>query len=160
MAAEANPLFARGRQRAFIKVQDGCRYRCAFCIVTLARGEEHSRPIHEVVDEINRAATAGVREAVLAGVHLGGWGSDLGLGLDDLIGTGLDETDLPLLAADEDSSGRMLMPFPGEASLGEMEKATILKTLEAAEGNKSEAARRLGITRRTLHQKLKKWGMM
>ena len=72
----------------------------------------------------------------------------------------LDETDLPLLAADEDSSGRMLMPFPGEASLGEMEKATILKTLEAAEGNKSEAARRLGITRRTLHQKLKKWGMM
>jgi len=72
----------------------------------------------------------------------------------------LDETDLPLLAADEDSSGRMLMPLPGEASLGEMEKATILKTLEAAEGNKSEAARRLGITRRTLHQKLKKWGMM
>ncbi len=72
----------------------------------------------------------------------------------------LDETDLPLLAADEDSSGRMLMPLPGEASLGEMEKTTILKTLEAAEGNKSEAARRLGITRRTLHQKLKKWGMM
>lgn len=74
----------------------------------------------------------------------------------------LDETDLPLLAADEDSSGRMQMPSPaaGEASLGEMEKATILKTLEAAEGNKSEAARRLGITRRTLHQKLKKWGMM
>lgn len=97
MAAEANPLFARGRQRAFIKVQDGCRYRCAFCIVTLARGEEHSRPIHEVVDEINRAATAGVREAVLAGVHLGGWGSDLGLGLDDLIGTVLAETDLPRL---------------------------------------------------------------
>ena len=72
----------------------------------------------------------------------------------------LDETDLPLLASDEDSSDRMLMPSPGEASLGEMEKATILKTLEAAEGNKSEAARRLGITRRTLHQKLKKWGMM
>ncbi len=70
----------------------------------------------------------------------------------------LDETDLPLLTADEGSAGRM--PAPGEASLGEMERATILKTLEAAEGNKSEAARRLGITRRTLHQKLKKWGMM
>ena len=41
-----------------------------------------------------------------------------------------------------------------------MEQATIHKSLEAAEGNKSEAARRLGITRRTLHQKLKKWGMM
>ena len=97
MAAEANPLFARGRQRAFIKVQDGCRYRCAFCIVTLARGEERSRTIPEVVDEINRAAAAGVREAVLAGVHLGGWGSDLGLGLDDLIGAVLAETDMPRL---------------------------------------------------------------
>lgn len=97
MAADANPLFARGRQRAFIKVQDGCRYRCAFCIVTLARGQERSRPIQEVVDEINHAAAAGVREAVLAGVHLGGWGSDLRLGLDDLIGTVLCKTDMPRL---------------------------------------------------------------
>ena len=38
-------LFTRGRQRAFVKVQDGCRYRCTFCIVTVARGEESSRPI-------------------------------------------------------------------------------------------------------------------
>jgi two-component system response regulator HydG len=74
----------------------------------------------------------------------------------------LDESELPLLfLADAGSSGgTQAPPAPGEASLGEMEKATILKTLEAAEGNKSEAARRLGITRRTLHQKLKKWGMM
>jgi two-component system, NtrC family, response regulator HydG len=47
-----------------------------------------------------------------------------------------------------------------DASLGSVEKATILKTLGEAGGNKSEAARRLGITRRTLHQKLKKYGMM
>ena len=33
-----NPLLARGRHRAFVKVQDGCRYRCTFCIVTRARG--------------------------------------------------------------------------------------------------------------------------
>jgi two-component system response regulator HydG len=44
--------------------------------------------------------------------------------------------------------------------LEEVEKATILKTLESAGGNKSEAARRLGITRRTLHKKLKKYGVM
>ncbi len=44
--------------------------------------------------------------------------------------------------------------------LEEVEKATIVKTLDATGGNKSEAARRLGITRRTLHQKLKKYGMM
>jgi len=49
---------------------------------------------------------------------------------------------------------------PGNTSLEEVEKATVLKTLEATGGNKSEAARRLGITRRTLHQKLRKYGMM
>ena len=97
LAADANPLFARGRQRAFVKVQDGCRYRCAFCIVTLARGEERSRPIAEVVAEINRATAEGVREVVLAGAHLGGWGSDLGQGLDDLVAGVLAETTIPRL---------------------------------------------------------------
>ena len=46
------------------------------------------------------------------------------------------------------------------ATLEEVEKITILKTLDAAGGNKSETARRLGITRRTLHKKLKKYGVM
>jgi two-component system response regulator HydG len=45
-------------------------------------------------------------------------------------------------------------------SLEAVERETILRTLEAAGGNKSEAARRLGITRRTLHQKLRKYGTM
>jgi len=49
---------------------------------------------------------------------------------------------------------------PMDQSLGEMEKATILKTLEASGHNKSETARRLGITRKTLHKKLKKYGVM
>jgi len=47
-----------------------------------------------------------------------------------------------------------------DSSLESVEKTTILKTLEESGGNKSEAARRLGITRRTLHLKLKKYGMM
>jgi two-component system response regulator HydG len=45
-------------------------------------------------------------------------------------------------------------------SLDELERVAILKTLEGAGGNKSEAARRLGITRRTLHKKLKQYGLM
>jgi two-component system, NtrC family, response regulator HydG len=49
---------------------------------------------------------------------------------------------------------------PGSPSLEAVERETILRTLESAGGNKSEAARRLGITRRTLHQKLRKYGVM
>ncbi len=49
---------------------------------------------------------------------------------------------------------------PGSPSLEAVERETILQTLESTDGNKSEAARRLGITRRTLHQKLRKYGMM
>jgi len=92
---DTNPLFARGRQRAFVKVQDGCRYRCTFCIVTLARGEERSRPIADVVDEINNLSADGVKEIVLTGVHLGGYGSERGSGLASLIRAVLADTDVP-----------------------------------------------------------------
>jgi len=91
----ANPLLARGRQRAFIKVQDGCRYRCTFCIVTEARGDERSRPLAEVVEQINRLHAEGIQEAVLTGVHIGGYGSDSGSSLSQLIRTVLAETDMP-----------------------------------------------------------------
>jgi len=50
--------------------------------------------------------------------------------------------------------------IPADISLEDVEKATILNTLKSTEGNKSEAARRLGITRKTLHKKLKKYGVM
>lgn len=92
---DENALLARGRQRAFIKVQDGCRYRCAFCIVTKARGDERSRPIAEIVDEVRRLHAEGVNEVVLAGVHLGGYGSDTGSDLKGLIEAVLGDTDMP-----------------------------------------------------------------
>ncbi|MBI2969586.1 MAG: tRNA (N(6)-L-threonylcarbamoyladenosine(37)-C(2))-methylthiotransferase MtaB [Gammaproteobacteria bacterium] len=78
-------LFARGRSRAFIKVQDGCRYRCSYCIVTVARGAERSRPVEEILDEIRALVAAGVKEVVLTGVHIGGYGSDSGENLALLI---------------------------------------------------------------------------
>lgn len=92
-----NSLLARGRQRAFVKVQDGCRYNCTFCIVTLARGEERSRPIADVVDEINRLHAEGIQEAVLTGVHIGGYGNDLSSSLSELIQQVLEQTDIPRL---------------------------------------------------------------
>ncbi len=59
----------------------------------------------------------------------------------------------------EAASGTIAMPTTG-MSLEAVEKATILQTLEHVGGNKSEAARRLGITRKTLHSKLKQYGVM
>jgi threonylcarbamoyladenosine tRNA methylthiotransferase MtaB len=69
-------LFARSRQRAFVKVQDGCRHRCGYCVITLARGEERSRASADLVAEVRRLSADGVDEVVLTGVHLGGYGSD------------------------------------------------------------------------------------
>ena len=74
----------------------------------------------------------------------------------------LDEKDLPLVLKDEATEGEAPaeQAIPGDLPLDEVEKVSILKTLELTGGNKSEAARRLGITRRTLHKKLKKYGAM
>jgi len=72
----------------------------------------------------------------------------------------LDESDLSPILMEKGSLEENNAVTSGESSLESVEKATILKILEDAGGNKSEAARRLGITRRTLHQKLKKYGMM
>ena len=88
-------LFARGRQRAFVKVQDGCRYRCTFCIVTRARGEERSRPLADIVDEVNALHDEGVQEIVLTGVHVGGYGSDIDCDLATLVRTLLRDTGMP-----------------------------------------------------------------
>jgi len=90
-------LLTRGRQRAFVKVQDGCRYQCTFCIVTRARGEERSRPAAEVIDEINGLADQGIREVALTGVHLGGYGSDCESDLGKLVSRILSETDISRL---------------------------------------------------------------
>ncbi|ATG91086.1 tRNA (N(6)-L-threonylcarbamoyladenosine(37)-C(2))-methylthiotransferase MtaB [Methylomonas koyamae] len=90
-------LFSRGRQRAFVKVQDGCRYRCTFCIVTVARGEERSRSIDEVVAEINALHAQGINEAIITGVHLGGYGSDIGSDLAALVQAILARTEIPRL---------------------------------------------------------------
>jgi threonylcarbamoyladenosine tRNA methylthiotransferase MtaB len=93
--AAGNGLFLRGRQRAFIKVQDGCRYRCTYCIVTIARGVERSRSIQEIVDEINGLNAQGIQEIAITGVHVGGYGSDTGSNLYELLSEILDRTEIP-----------------------------------------------------------------
>jgi two-component system response regulator HydG len=77
----------------------------------------------------------------------------------------LAEKDFPMFAGtavkdDGVATDTTIIDINGHKPLEEVEKATILKTLAAAGGNKSEAARRLGITRKTLHKKLKSYGVM
>lgn len=92
----AVPLVAEDRRtRAFLKIQDGCRNRCSFCVVTLARGEERSRPVAELVAEANALHAGGRDELVLTGVHIGGYGSDTGSSLGELLDALLADTDLP-----------------------------------------------------------------
>ena len=90
----SHQLFSRGRERAFIKVQDGCRYRCTFCIVTLARGEEKSKAVDQVIEEIQQLHQQGIQEVVLSGVHLGGYGSDIASNLTTLVKSVLENTDI------------------------------------------------------------------
>ncbi|TDJ28491.1 MAG: tRNA (N(6)-L-threonylcarbamoyladenosine(37)-C(2))-methylthiotransferase MtaB [Gammaproteobacteria bacterium] len=88
-------LFLRGRHRAFIKVQDGCRYRCTYCIVTIARGAERSRSIDEIIIEIKELHRQGIQEIVITGVHVGGYGSDTGSSLYVLLSEILARTEMP-----------------------------------------------------------------
>ncbi|MDD5677711.1 MAG: MiaB/RimO family radical SAM methylthiotransferase [Kiritimatiellae bacterium] len=68
-APPALPLFDTAR--AIVKVQDGCDFNCAYCIVPRARGPAWSRPFEEIIEEINSLARAGYREIVLTGANIG-----------------------------------------------------------------------------------------
>ena len=96
-AFEALPAHQSGeRTRAFLKVQEGCRQFCSYCIVPYARGPLHSRTPEDAATEARRLATQGYSELVLTGVHLGSYGVDLPgeLALSDLIRTLLPIEDL------------------------------------------------------------------
>jgi len=79
--ARAVPVapFARvsGRTRAFVKIQDGCQHRCAFCIVPTARGGSRSQLPSVVGEQVQTLVGAGYREITLTGVDIGHYGWDL-----------------------------------------------------------------------------------
>lgn len=78
----ALPLF--DTTRAIVKIQDGCDFHCAYCIVPRARGPAWSRPFDEIIGEINGLAQAGYREIVLTGANIGCY-ADHGHKLSDLL---------------------------------------------------------------------------
>jgi threonylcarbamoyladenosine tRNA methylthiotransferase MtaB len=87
------------RTRAFIKVQDGCDNFCTFCITRVARGASRSRPLNEVLQNIQAALDGGTQEIVLTGVQLGSWGREYEhpLHLRHLVETILSRTSVPRL---------------------------------------------------------------
>ncbi len=64
------------RTRTFLKVQDGCDYNCSFCTIPMARGKSRSNSTANVLSEIKKIASQGVKEIVLTGINLGDFGKD------------------------------------------------------------------------------------
>jgi threonylcarbamoyladenosine tRNA methylthiotransferase MtaB len=69
-----------GRHRAYVKVQDGCLLKCSYCIIPTVRPDMFSRPLEDVLAEVQQLADNGFREVVLTGIHLGHYGVDFNQG--------------------------------------------------------------------------------
>lgn len=67
-----------GHRRTFLKIQDGCDFGCAYCVVPLARGASRSLPEREILEKAAAAEADGARELVLTGIHIGLYGADRG----------------------------------------------------------------------------------
>ena len=65
------------RTRAMLKVEDGCRNFCTYCIIPFARGPVRSLPLEEAARQTEQLARQGYREVVLTGIEISSWGQDL-----------------------------------------------------------------------------------
>ncbi len=82
------------RTRAFLKIEDGCDNRCAYCIIPNVRGRVRSRSLESIRAECVELKAAGYKEIVLTGIHIGAYGRDLrGVSLVDAVQTVLDAAD-------------------------------------------------------------------
>ena len=97
------------RTRAMLKVEDGCRNFCSYCIIPFARGPVRSLPVAEAVRQTERLAAEGYREVVLTGIEISSWGQDLS-GEQSLV---------DLLEAESEAAGDMRL------RLGSLEPRTI-----------------------------------
>ena len=70
-----NAFSVGDRTRSFLKVQDGCDYKCTFCTIPQARGKSRSDTVEHVVNNAREIAGRGVREIVLTGVNIGDFGN-------------------------------------------------------------------------------------
>lgn len=74
-----------GHTRAFVKIQDGCRNFCSYCIIPFSRGPLRSKPPRDIEEELAALRRAGYAEAVLVGINLSAYGRGEGLELADAV---------------------------------------------------------------------------
>ena len=80
------PAYSSGeRTRSFLKVQDGCDYKCHYCTVPYARGESRNIPIAEIIPQAEAIAAEGIKEIVITGVNTGDFGRSTGENFFELI---------------------------------------------------------------------------
>tara|TARA_A100001234_G_scaffold215234_1_gene219759 strand:- start:4601 stop:5896 length:1296 start_codon:yes stop_codon:yes gene_type:complete len=106
------------RSRAFLKVQDGCNFRCSFCIIPYARGKSRSMTPRNVISRINSLHEKGFNEIVLTGIHLSSYGKDISSSLIDLLRFIEKETDIPnvrISSIDPADTGFDLISFIGSS---------------------------------------------
>lgn len=82
--AAFTPL-AEDRTRAFLKIQDGCDYKCGFCTIPKARGLSRSEPVEDALNQLRFLVESGYKEIVLTGVNVGDYGSKIGTSLLELL---------------------------------------------------------------------------
>jgi len=64
------------RTRSYLKIQDGCDYKCTFCTIPLARGKSRSDSLENILANARKIVASGVKEIILAGVNIGDYGKD------------------------------------------------------------------------------------
>ena len=65
-----------GKSRAFIKIQEGCNFRCSYCIIPYVRGDARSMDESRILEQISRLASNGFGEFILTGTNVGSYGQD------------------------------------------------------------------------------------
>ncbi len=148
--ASAPRLRPGGRPYAYVKIAEGCSMGCAFCAIPLMRGRHRSRPLRDIVAEVEALAREGVQEVVLVSQDTLAWGKDLaGARADfgDLL-QALSDTAIPWI--------RHLYLHPAhvtDALLGKLARARALPYLDMPIQHADDAllrAMRRGVTRRRL----------
>ena len=74
-----------GKSRAFIKVQEGCNFRCSYCIIPYVRGNARSIALEQIIKQVELLAANGFSEFILTGTNVGSYGKDIGLSIAKLL---------------------------------------------------------------------------